>query len=58
MNHHLADLGWVDFDLDIPPIPDRLLSPFCQNLIGPRGIEQSEIAKIKIIVVHSVCRIE
>ena len=38
MNHHLANhllanLGLVDYDLDIPPILSTCLSPFCQTLI-------------------------
>ena len=42
VTHQVSDLGWVDFDFDIPLIlPARLLCPFCLSVISPSRIRQT-----------------
>ena len=57
MNHHLADLGWVDFDLNLA----QLLRPFCQTLSakGKLGRQwnsqnQSQQAQVREVMAHPV----
>ena len=48
VNHQLADLGWVDCDLDVPSILPNLLKQFCQSLMPRQNRADSGIAKIKV----------
>ena len=44
VNHHVSDLGWVDFDLDVPLVLTTSL-PILPN-IQPKQNQDSGLAKI------------
>ena len=48
MKHHLADLGWVDFDWNVPPILPGFSSHFAKDI----GIARIKVNLTEEVMVH------